>query len=67
MVVIALNSLKLGVDTYFLEEPEESMKIRVAKFIDYVFNIAFAIECFLKCMALGLIMEDGSYLRDAWN
>lgn len=67
MLFIALNSVKLAVDTYLLDYEKESTIVQVSNFIDYVFNIAFAIEAFLKIIALGLIMDRGSYLRDGWN
>jgi hypothetical protein len=41
--------------------------MKLSNVIDICFNIAFAAECFFKCIALGLIMDGGSYLRDGWN
>jgi len=35
--------------------------------LDYVFNFAFLIEMLIKLVSIGLIMDDGSYLRDEWN
>jgi hypothetical protein len=35
--------------------------------LDYFFTVAFIIEMSIKLIALGLIMDDGSYLRDNWN
>ena len=35
--------------------------------IDKFFTIAFFIEMVIKIVAIGLIMDDGSYLRDNWN
>jgi hypothetical protein len=35
--------------------------------LDYAFNIAFIIEMVIKLVALGIIMDNGSYLRDNWN
>jgi len=67
MVLIGLNSVKLGLDTYLLETDEAAPIITISKLIDALFNIAFAVECFFKCIALGLIMDRGSYLRDGWN
>jgi hypothetical protein len=34
---------------------------------DYFFTIAFIIEMVIKLIAMGFIMDDGSYLRDNWN
>lgn len=32
-----------------------------------VFVISFTIECALKILGMGFILDAGSYLRDAWN
>lgn len=32
-----------------------------------VFVISFAIECTLKILGMGFILDPGSYLRDSWN
>ena len=34
---------------------------------DQVFVCFFALECILKVLGMGFILEPGSYLRDAWN
>ena len=67
IVLITLNSIKLGADTYFLQADKESLPIRISEIVDYLFNIAFALECFFKCIGLGFVMDQGSYLRDGWN
>lgn len=35
--------------------------------MDAFFNWAFIFEMVFKLIALGLIMDEGSYLRDSWN
>ena len=35
--------------------------------LNLIFNLAFIIEMVIKLMALGIIMDNGSYLRDNWN
>jgi len=35
--------------------------------IDLVINSIFIIECIMKIIAYGYIMDQGSYLRDIWN
>ena len=67
MLLIGLNSVKLGADTYLLEVDEDAPIMKISNTVDYFFNISFAIEAFFKCIALGLIMDSGSYLRDGWN
>jgi hypothetical protein len=44
-------------DTYFLTEDRESLPIKVSEVVDSLFNIAFAIECFFKCIGLGFVMD----------
>jgi hypothetical protein len=67
MVLIALNSVKLAADSYLAGQAEDSNIIFASKIIDIFFNVMFAIECFVKCLALGFTMDRGSYLRNGWN
>jgi hypothetical protein len=34
---------------------------------DMTFNYLFIIEMMFKLIAIGIIMDEGSYLRDSWN
>src|SRR5690606_3459077 len=36
-------------------------------YCDLFFNIMFVSEMVLKIIALGFVMDEGSYLRDSWN
>lgn len=67
MTLIVLSSVKLAVDTYFKEEGANPTVLFYSDILDYVFNICFLIECILKIIALGFLMDTGSYLRDGWN
>ena len=67
MILIALNSVKLAADTYFLQRPETDLIKLVIVKVDECFNLLFFVECLVKCMSLGLILDGGSYLRDNWN
>ena len=67
MILIGLSSLKLAVDTYFLTEEKGSKVLQVSEIIDTVFNYAFLAEALLKSIALGFVMDKGSYLDDGWN
>jgi len=67
MILIAFNSVKLAVDTYFLKSAPEELVIIIGNYVDTFFNVSFAIECFFKIISRGFIMEDGSYLRESWN
>ena len=67
MLLIGLNSTKLAIDTYFSHEDEELVIVRVLKYIDYFFNICFALEALVKSIALGFVQDEGSFLRESWN
>jgi hypothetical protein len=66
-ILIFLSSLKLAVDTYFWKLDETSDIIQASLQIDFIFNYLFIAEMLFKLMAMGLIMDEGSYLRDSWN
>jgi hypothetical protein len=67
LFLIMLSSLKLAIDTYTIELTEETDFTRVSKKVDIVFNFLFIIEMLVKLVSMGLIMDDGAYLKDAWN
>ena len=67
MLLIALSSVKLAMESYFVNEPEGSTFKSTSEDLDFAFNYAFNVECILKILALGFAMDDGSYLRDSWN
>jgi len=67
MILIALNSVKLAADTYFVQRPDTDLIKRVIFMVDDCFNILFTIECLIKCLSLGFFLDHGSYLRDNWN
>jgi len=35
--------------------------------VEPIFLVAFTVECVLKVVGMGFILDPGSYLRDAWN
>ena len=67
LVLILLSSGKLGFDTYLSYFDSDSMVIQVSLYCDKFFNYAFIIEMSTKLIAMGLIMDEGSYLRESWN
>jgi hypothetical protein len=67
MFLIALNSLKLAVDTYFLNSKDDDIETVISAYVDYFFNWSFFIECCFKIVSLGFAMDRGSYIRDGWN
>jgi len=67
MLLIFLSSIKLCFDSYFLQADPESPIMKASKDIDMVFNICFIFEMVIKQIAIGLVMDDGSYLQESWN
>jgi hypothetical protein len=39
----------------------------VSEWVDIFFTLSFTIECVIKTLAKGFIMDEGSYLRETWN
>lgn len=67
LILIALSSIKLGYDTYFIEIEEKTPVMIVSDQIDKIFNYLFIIEMSFKLVAMGFCMDENSYLRDEWN
>jgi len=67
MLLIALSSVKLAMESYMVDEPDDATIKVISNELDFVFNYLFNFECILKVIALGFAMDDGSYLRDSWN
>ena len=67
MLLIALSSTKLALESYIRDEPPDSTVILVSGELDFIFNYLFILEMVFKIIALGFTMDDGSYLRDSWN
>lgn len=66
-MLIGLSSCKLAVDTYFLEYDETTDVQIYSLYVDFFFNFAFLFEMVFKIIAMGLVMDEGSYLRENWN
>lgn len=64
VVVIALSSIKLVMDTYI--SPGTQLD-EISKIIDIVFNCIFIVECGLKIISKGMIIGDNAYLKDSWS
>jgi Ion transport protein len=67
LVLIIFSSLKLVVDTYIFDLPEDDIIVEISNDLDYFFTAAFGLESFIKALAFGLCFEQGSYLREVWN
>lgn len=66
IVLIVLSSLKLIVETYFDENADPAI-LRAFRILDYFFNAVFIFEAALKIIKMGLINDEGSYLKDNWS
>lgn len=55
LVLIILSSIKLVVDTYLFDLPEDDPIVVTSAQIDYFFTAVFALESFLKSLAYGFI------------
>lgn len=67
MVLIGFSSFKLALDTYFNKWPEDDPVVIMSTYFDIFLNLAFLLEALTKIVALGFLMDGGSYLRDSWN
>lgn len=68
MILIILSSLKLATDTYNDAWADSYLTNMIMDdIVDNLFNFLFLGEMLVKLIALGIIMDDGSYLRDNWN
>jgi hypothetical protein len=54
IVLIVLSTVKLVTDTYYMKATDDNIVVVVSGYLDYVFNIAFALETVTKSIAMGL-------------
>ena len=59
-IIIILNCVVLVLET--INELKQ-----LSDYSNYIFTCIFTIECVLKIIAYGFILEQHSYLRDPWN
>lgn len=70
LLLIFLNSMFLGMMDYTWtdESPEEKpLGNMLVDNSELLFTLFFTMECIVKIIAKGLILEDNCYLRDMWN
>ena len=67
LALIILSSVKLVGDTYLMDEPSDSPLILISDYLDLFFIFFFTLETVVKSLVMGLIFENGSYLRESWN
>ena len=63
LCIIILSSIRLVVDTFI----SGYTFVVLFDISDSVFNIIFLIEALIKIIAMGLVFDEGTYLRDNWN
>ena len=67
MALIAISSLQLAFETYIMDREDNDPLIVANLIVGDIINYSFVIEFLFKLVALGFVMEQGSYLRDSWN
>jgi len=67
VLLIMFNSLLLGIRDYRPEGKSSMINQFVDEGTEPFFIVAFTLECVLKIIGMGFIMDEGSYLWDAWN
>ena len=63
LFMILCSTVRLVVDT-FVSGYEFVLTFDI---LDAIFNIIFLLECLVKIIAMGFVMDEGSYLTDNWN
>lgn len=62
IMIILLNCIQLAADNSSEEEKKFFMVV-----IDYCFTAAYTLEMVIKILSKGLVLNEGAYLRDAFN
>jgi len=62
LLLIILNTAKMILDTYI--DPAEYSSSGI---LDEILTFAFLVETLIKSVAMGFVIDKGSYLRDTWN
>jgi len=65
LVCIVINSVLLAVQQH--RAPPSNPVNKVCSVIDAILTWVFIMECGLKVLAMGLILDSKTYLRDPWN
>ena len=66
VTLIMINSLLLGIKSY-TDVENTTTRNKIVEGLDPYFTAAFTIECALKVIGMGFLLDDGSYMRDPWN
>ena len=63
LIIILLSTARLIADTFV----KGYFFVFAFEMVDAVFNVVFLLEAVAKVIALGFVLDEGSYLRDNWN
>ena len=63
LLIILLSTARLIVDTFL----KGFTFVLIFDIVDAIFNIIFLLEAIFKIIAMGIAIDEGSYLRDNWN
>ena len=63
LFMILCSTARLVLDTFV----SGFIFVLIFDILDAVFNIVFFLECIAKVLAMGFVLDEGSYLRDNWN
>ena len=63
LLIILLSTARLIVDTFL----RGFTFVLIFDIVDAIFNIIFLLEAVFKIIAMGIAIDEGSYLRDNWN
>lgn len=66
MFLILVNALLLGIKDY-TDPNNETQRNQTLDRFEPIFTWSFLVEFILKVIGMGFFLDDGSYLRDAWN
>lgn len=65
--VIIVSSLKLVVETYFLDDPKDSVMTISLQTVSLMTTIVFFFEFLIHSISNGLLFDEKTYLRSIWN
>ena len=63
LIMILASTARLILDTII----SGYLSVLTFDILDVVFNLIFFFEALIKVVALGFVLDEGSYLRDNWN
>lgn len=67
MILIVGSSFKLVFDTYTTKLSEDDPLVIYSSYFDLIFQGFFTCEMLIKICAFGFVMDENSYLTEAWN